>query len=673
MGPIATAVGLVACTVPLPSGVHLPLAGIPAVVSYPAYVPAPPALPEGARYTLSVQEVPVREVLQALAEDAGLGLDVHPEVSGTLSLLVRHIPLPMLLERIARQAGLRYIQHDSHLEVLSDQPYVRSYRVDYPDLIRGTNSQTHIDTSATSADVSGSGSTDSNYSSTDILAESSYDFWEVLIRNLEALLDVSGEAGAIIPHPAAGVVMVQATAAQHQLVHAHLVEVLRSAHRQVMIRATIVEITLDQRFQAGIDWSLLDGDLDLDWLPGVPARAFSALRLNLQEGSLALTLRVLEELGETRVLSSPQLMVLNHQTAMLKVVDNLVYFTLEQQSTISVQGSSELSSSSDIHTVPVGLVMSLTPQIDARGNVLLLVRPSISRVNRFVEDPNPALVDGANRVPEVQVRELESLLRLRSGQTAVIGGLTRDEWREDRAGLPGLTAWFPGSETRESRRTELVVLLHTLPVSAPEPQLVAASTTMPLTALPGIAPHQVIPWLHVAHQAWSTGDTARAAEAWRRAITLDADNRYALYGLAAAALWQGRPGTARTWYQRLVALAPGDTTARAALAAVDGSTAAVLQRQLGQDASAPAFFILGNLYAAEQRWQDALAAYDMAMAALDRPGDCAFNMAVALEHIGDKTTAVARYQLALRLSGVQEIGFSAVVAEARITALEAAP
>ena len=658
---------LVACaSAPSPPGAgHLAGAGIPTVVQPPGFIPTPPPIVEPARYSLSVEQVPVREILYALAKDAGLDLDVHPEVAGTVSLHAIDAPLPGLLERIARQASLRYEPHDTHLEVLPDQPHVRTYRIDYPDLVRGASSQSRIGTKGGSAGVAGSETTDENHSSTDILAESSYDFWETLAGNLDTLLNGEGE---VIAHPTAGIVAVRTTMRRHQLVQEHLAEVLHSAHRQVLIRATVVEVTLDHRFQAGIDWSLLDGDLRWTLLPGAPARAFSALSADLGGGSLNVMLRLLEEFGETRVLSSPQLMALNHQAALLKVVDNLVYFTLEQQSTISVQGSSELSSRSEVHTVPVGLVMSITPQIDADGNVLLLVRPSISRVNRFVEDPNPAIADGVNRVPEVQVRELESLLRLRAGEIAVLGGLTRDESLADRASLPGLSSVLTGSRTRESRRTELVVLLRPVPVPAPTPRPVAAVGHDALSLVAATGHRQVAAWLNEAQRAWQDGAPESAQRLWQRVTTVDADNRHALYGLAAAAVKRGARAYARTLYRRLTALDPSEVMAQAMLA----ESSAALQRILSSSAPPQAYFMLGNLYASEQRWPEALQAY---LDALDegapRAGECAFNAAVALEHVGEHAAALDHYRLALRLGPARQ-GFSAMVAEARIAALQVA-
>src|ERR1019366_6118125 len=91
-------------------------------------------------------------------------------------------------------------------------------------------------------------------------------------------------------------------------------------------------------------------------------------------------------------------------------------------------------------TVPVGVIMSLTPQINENGQVTLNVRPTISRILSYVNDPNPALATAGvvNQVPQIQTREMESVLQLGSGQTVILGGLMQDDIGRSRDAVPGL-------------------------------------------------------------------------------------------------------------------------------------------------------------------------------------------------------------------------------------------
>jgi len=163
--------------------------------------------------------------------------------------------------------------------------------------------------------------------------------------------------------------------------------------------------------------------------------------------------------------SRPQILAMNNQPAVLKVVDNRVYFTVNverQQTNDSVERLTE----TQIHTVPVGLVMNVTPQISADNSVMLNVRPSLSRILGFVNDPNPELnaANLSNGVPEIQVREMESVLRVPSGSVAVIGGLMqsvqddRDQQLPGLGSLPRVGALF-GQKQHQRQRTELFIVI----------------------------------------------------------------------------------------------------------------------------------------------------------------------------------------------------------------------
>jgi general secretion pathway protein D len=200
-------------------------------------------------------------------------------------------------------------------------------------------------------------------------------------------------------------------------------------------------------------------------------------------GNIAASLRLLEQFGNTRVLSSPKLMAVNNQTALLKVVDNVVYFNIEAQTTTTANVGTATSFTSTAKTVPVGLVMSVLPQITESGTVNLTVRPTISRVTRFVRDPNPSLqLDSAgnplpnpiqNLIPEIQMREMESVLQAGSGQTIILGGLMQDDVRRDRDAVPGLGKLpSPVGDAFSFRneavsKTELVIFLKPTVISNP--------------------------------------------------------------------------------------------------------------------------------------------------------------------------------------------------------------
>ncbi|MEO5860935.1 MAG: type II and III secretion system protein, partial [Burkholderiales bacterium] len=179
----------------------------------------------------------------------------------------------------------------------------------------------------------------------------------------------------------------------------------------------------------------------------------------------------LDSFGTTRVLSSPKLMVLNNQTAMLKVVDNVVYFSISASVTATTQGVSEKTFTTTAHSVPVGLVMSVQPQISDNDSVLINVRPTISRITSFVNDPNPDLANAnvVSRVPQIQTREMESVLKVSNGQIAVLGGLMQDSVQKQRDGIPVLSRIPVAGDAFSFRddantKTELVIFLRPIVV-----------------------------------------------------------------------------------------------------------------------------------------------------------------------------------------------------------------
>jgi general secretion pathway protein D len=160
-------------------------------------------------------------------------------------------------------------------------------------------------------------------------------------------------------------------------------------------------------------------------------------------------------------------MVLNNQTAVLKVVDNRVYFTIKAD-TVTNQTTSITTFTTTQNVVPIGFIMNVTPQISDVDMVTLNMRPTVTRIIRTVNDPNPALAALNPRVvssiPVTQTREMESVLKVASGQTAILGGLMLDSFEGKRDGLP-LASRVPvlgdlvSYRNDKASKTELVIFI----------------------------------------------------------------------------------------------------------------------------------------------------------------------------------------------------------------------
>lgn len=528
-------------------------AGIPALVQSSLALAPPRPAPAVETYSVVVNNVDAHDLLFALARDAKVNVDIHPGISGSVTLNAVDQTLPQILTRISRQVDMRWELDGPNLAVMPDTPFLRIYQVDYVNMARDTSGAVTVATQIATTGAAGidaaASSGGSNNSLTKIENKAQHRFWETLDRNLKDLLretdkilpegsnetivehqdqqsatvavpqvpqrsrgrNNQGSAGTPPPRPAnvqesgttivrratfreaasvivnaeAGIVSVRATSRQHEKVQEFLDRVSASAHRQVLIEATIAEIALSDRYQEGINWQSLR-----TLRPGSPAAGFSvaerptgldaagrapdpfaasgnAFLLNYVAPGLGIsaTLSLLETFGKVKVISSPKLSVINNQTAVLKVVDNLVYFTVKADTT-SNQTTTTTTYTTNLYSVPVGLVMNVTPQVGANDTVLLNLRPSISRQYATIEDPNPDLqrLNIRNRIPVIRTREMESVIRVDSGAVVVMGGLMEDGSDQSSEGVPVLSSlpvlgrlFSSRDETRT--KTELVVFL----------------------------------------------------------------------------------------------------------------------------------------------------------------------------------------------------------------------
>lgn len=462
----------------------------PPIQQLPPLLPPPQPIKPLATYTIVVDGVPADKLLFTLAREANLNIDIHPDIKGYIALNAIEQTLPQILERISKQIEIAYTLdlQQGYLSIFPDKPLMKTYKVNYVNMTRESSGDvsiaTQISTTGTTnigaANASGAGGSDSNNSKTSVRNTSNNRFWETLQKNIQSILSSyrgngssADTANNVIINPESGIVTVWATRRQQAEIEKFLDAVLESAQRQVLIEATIVEVRLNNDYQAGIDWQRIDGDFTYSQqllganIATAPFYLFEYKNSSSKFGDLSAKVRLLEKFGTTKVLSSPKLMALNNQTAVLKVVDNLVYFSIDVERTEATQNSvSRTVYSTEINSVPIGLIMNVTPQIDGSGQVTLNVRPTISRLLGYKPDPNPdlALANVTNNIPEIQVREMESILKVNDGDIAIIGGLMQDETALDKQGLPVLSrtpvvgdafAYRDNSFTK----TELVIFL----------------------------------------------------------------------------------------------------------------------------------------------------------------------------------------------------------------------
>jgi MSHA biogenesis protein MshL len=257
------------------------------------------------------------------------------------------------------------------------------------------------------------------------------------------------ESNLVIINPESGTISIRASHKEQLKVAEFLAAVQAAAQRQVMIEATIVEVALGDQYQAGVDWSKIASGSGWSLGQSLMGANLSTSPVNVltyTSGNFTATIKLLEQFGRTRVLSSPKIIALNNQTAVMKVVEEQVYFTLALEEDKNTDGViTGRTYTSTLHTVPVGLVMQVTPQVSEGGMISMNIRPTITNISSYVEDPAVALISQntdkpvQSLIPVLQVREFDSTLKIASGQSAVLGGLIQDKQVNSRQGVPGLS------------------------------------------------------------------------------------------------------------------------------------------------------------------------------------------------------------------------------------------
>ncbi len=460
---------------------------VPLPVLQSPVVPLPEPRTKEETYTIVVSNVPVRELLFSLARDAKINVDIHPEIEGKVSINAISQTLPQILSRISAQVNIRYQIKGKVISITPDKPYWQNYRIDYVNMARKSESEvsvaTQIATAGGSVAATSKQSTNGNTSKTKVTNTSSNDFWKTIEKNLKTLANVDGDKDKtklVIVNPTSGIVSVKTTQKQHLKVQSFVDRVMENAQRQVLIEVTIVEVELGNRFQAGIDWQRLSNNsgtgsngistisnLIGSNLAAAPVFSLGYNRTRSNGSNISATMKLLESFGKVKVISSPKIMALNNQTALLKVVDEKVYFTVELQvETATLNTPERRTFTSQIHTVPVGLVMTVVPQINKEGYVSLNIRPTITRITGFANDPAPALMNAnfTNLIPEIQIREMESLLQVANGQTIMMGGLMQNKIDKKTKSLPGLSKYKRINKLLSYRdhdftKTELVIFI----------------------------------------------------------------------------------------------------------------------------------------------------------------------------------------------------------------------
>jgi MSHA biogenesis protein MshL len=510
-----------------PADANTPPPAVAAALLPPVTMNLPPAaLPTEPRFDVAVNHVPAQQFFMGLVDGTAYNMVVHPEVGGEISLTLKNVTVNEVMSTVNSVYGYEFSRNGSVFEVLPARLRSTVFKVDYLNMRRLGSSNTRVSSgqitqnsnsnsdSGSSANGSNSDSSTTNsngsrssdtVSGSEVNTESEADFWRDLKNSLELLIGIEGDHRVVV-NPQAGIVIVRAMPGELREVGEYLSTLQNAVQRQVVLEAKIIEVELNDGFQAGINWAALGepdegetivvGQIGGGTLlnrngrangsdnsgtinpifPNVPDSfqvspfgGMFGIAANLND--FVALIELLKTQGNVQVLSSPRVSTVNNQKAVIKVGTDEFFVTDIDTDTDTTNGTS--NQSVDVQLTPFfsGVALDVIPQINDQDEVILHIHPTISEVTEQNKEIS-LNTDDTLTVPLARstIRESDAVVRARSGQVIVIGGLMKDSRRDDQAktpflgDLPGVGAAF--RHTRElSTKSELVILLRPVVIS----------------------------------------------------------------------------------------------------------------------------------------------------------------------------------------------------------------
>lgn len=304
---------------------------------------------------------------------------------------------------------------------------------------------------------------------------------EAVVEETAAGDSAEAEAQNYTIDRSAGLINVYATSRQHDAIDEYLARLRQNMLAQVLIEAKVLEVNLNESFETGINWRAVFNSISIGAplaagnitpIPGpfdsLGSAASNVFSVALEDSDIEGVISLIENFGTVRTLSSPRVTVIQNNTAVLKVAENQVFFRLDVEREEQEDGNDLITVSSEINTVPVGVVITVQPSIDVdRETVMMALRPTVTRISGLVDDPAVAIASNntvRSQIPIVAIQEIDSVVEVENGKTVVMGGLMEESGSAADQGVPGASEvpWLGRlfkSRQEASSQSELVIFL----------------------------------------------------------------------------------------------------------------------------------------------------------------------------------------------------------------------
>ncbi|ERB65808.1 pilus (MSHA type) biogenesis protein MshL [Vibrio coralliilyticus OCN008] len=448
------------------------------------------------RFRIQANDVEAKAFFASLVRGTEFSVALHPEVSGNITVNLTDVTLDEVLSVVRDLYGYQIEKTGKVIQVYPAGLRTVTIPVDYLQFKRSGRSLTSITTGTitnSSSSSSSSSSSDSDTSSTgssntssakggtEIETTSESDFWPQLEQAVSQLIG-SGQGQSVVITPQAGVITVRAFPDEIREVRSFIGVSQQRLHRQVILEAKILEVTLSDGYQQGIDWSKAFTSNGTNYtigqgtptttgtpatLPGLDTIGTllgGQTNLVISSGSFDAVISFMATQGDLNVLSSPRVTASNNQKAVIKVGTDS-YFVTDFSTNVDTSSTTS-TTSTDIELTPFfsGISLDVTPQIDNDGSVLLHVHPAVIDVT----EENKEITNGSSTVSlplaTSSIRESDSVIRAQDGDVVVIGGLMKSNTLDRTSKVPFLgdvpaLGHLFRNTTQYTEKTELVILL----------------------------------------------------------------------------------------------------------------------------------------------------------------------------------------------------------------------